>query len=363
MPDHYKLPPQSDFSLGDSSAPPSETVRASSGSRFNLDEDEPNDYDSSLAARFRGVEPNYSSDDRNRSRIRFQDAEVPVGGSSAASSHSAVDAFQSSRTRGGSLLRSADEQRQELLRHVLEEVEGLFFVGVGGTLVSRGLNRGGLTGVLISLCGAALAYYGVEGMLESAGETRDPQPSVYPPRRPVPQLSRKPELGRAPATPGKEGSELVTRHSSLATRESLMNELERTLAEALPSSPNLALQASGTIQGLVNSLRWAVLASAGASAAGPRLQDPVLTLVTNDHFGSKWINRSQIVARIKVTAGISAFAAETVLQRLEHYVEEHLSAQGSVELAHIGRIERSGNGYAITLSDDLAIRPRRLVAA
>jgi hypothetical protein len=150
---------------------------------------------------------------------------------------------------------------------------------------------------------------------------------------------------------------------SLVDWEMLMNELYRALVRSVPGEKFIPAEAQGVLQGLVHSLRSAVLMTAKEQARGVPLTQAVVTFETTDGFCSVRVDRTEIEACIQDASGISPKAARMALMWLERYVRARLVQTDAIYVDHIGRVRVSGHGFRIELAPELQIHPRSLAAA
>jgi hypothetical protein len=155
---------------------------------------------------------------------------------------------------------------------------------------------------------------------------------------------------------------VATDPETLGTFASLMNLLHRSLVASCPGEKFLAQEAEAVLQGLVGSLGWAVLRATRATRTLP-VTEPVLSLETTDHFASPWMDRDEILDQIQDTSGISAEAALKALAWLERFVDDQLTREDFVDIEHVGRVRRTGQGYWIQLAEELQIHPARAMVA
>lgn len=143
----------------------------------------------------------------------------------------------------------------------------------------------------------------------------------------------------------------------LLKSKTVIDEIDSGLARAYPKEPFLREELEDVYQGLVNSLRWAVLRHAKAEADSGGLFK-LDTLVTSEHFSTSFLTRDEIVNRIADTSGLEPEISSGVLSMLERFIHDQSMRYGSLEIEYVGTVTaESGGGYTIELSSDLRISP------
>lgn len=150
----------------------------------------------------------------------------------------------------------------------------------------------------------------------------------------------------------------VTKYSNIIT--TLHENLSKQFPDVEPKLIDEELD--GIITGFYNSIRWSVLYMAKDQLKGDVLRDPIKQLHTTDGFGSEWMTRAEIIEHISATSGLDDKMSEKSLNIIEGYVNKLIEDKTAVEFSPVGRLEKSNNGYRITLGQSFQLQPHENVA-
>lgn len=133
----------------------------------------------------------------------------------------------------------------------------------------------------------------------------------------------------------------------------LISYLDEELGKRFADEQYLREELEGVLQGLVNSIRWSVLADFEISG--------VLTVDTLEvfkNFSSRWMKQEEVVSRLGATSGLTKEVASYALEAIQHKIEEILNHQPNVEIEHIGKVSLLGpERYIIELAEELKVHP------
>lgn len=263
-----------------------------------------------------------------------------------------------------------DREHEPILPSTTAPSRGLNIGVVGATLLLLSTKRAQRSRVLEALAISGVSYWAARFLFKEFAETFDsPDRSADSPwgrrDRLLSGVAEQDNFLGVAGGPRSSHRNYGEGHSqrSLVDWEMLMNELYRALVRSVPGEKFIPAEAQGVLQGLVHSLRSAILMNAKEQARGLPLAQAVVTFETTDGFCSARVDRNEIEACIQDASGISAKAAQVALMWLERYVRARLVQTDVIDVDHIGRVRVSGRGFRIELAPELQIHPRSLAAA